>query len=569
MFLFLFLFLFSCHVSNDPLSVVTIENKTYSSFDFFSEFNYKEWVSADSSNKHQMLNLFIKKELCFLEAKNLALHSFPDVIKKIHDRSYPIIIQSTYDYGVAKKKLGQQGLSRALGAIEKQVLVRHLLISFRGSRLRAPFNRTKDEALLKATEIYQELNNNTFNALVQSYSEDPAALKNRGLLGWVGFGQTIKPFQDVIFDLPVGVVSDPVLTDFGYHLILVDSVRASEFKGLSRALLEDVVVEKSQRQLMDILKKDALEYDSLALDAAQLKLNMESVQEVYRHVNQEILNNRVAGKGSFNYIEALESFPSREVLCVYNNKGFGVNWFVGQIQSLPSHMHPKFNSLEDFISIIKTVVLQELAYAFSNKNSLGERVFYKNKLHKAERSVLYGEYLKFLVNSVEVPDSLVVLDYYTANKETKYIEKERVVVQELRVENVVLLDSLHKQIQQKQSLQAQIDLFRLYCEKYSKTNPRKQGLLNPFGRGRFGVMGEVAWSLDVNGFSDIIKNEDNTCSLIFLKELYSGGYVPFPRVYKQIESLLTKQAQDKIKVSGVDGLFEKYNFNINKDFFSF
>ena len=82
-------------------------------------------------------------------------------------------------------------------------------------------------------------------------------------------------------------------------------------------------------------------------------------------------------------------------------------------------------------------------------------------------------------------------------------------------------------------------------------------------------MGRVAWSLNINSFSEIITNEDNTYSVIFLKERYSGGFVVLEKVYRQIESLLLKEEQDLIKVSGVDLLFEKYNIVVNEEFSSF
>jgi len=44
---------------------------------------------------------------------------------------------------------------------------------------------------------------------------------NNGDLGWFRNGQMVRPFDTAVWSMPVGEVSDPVRTEFGWHLIWV------------------------------------------------------------------------------------------------------------------------------------------------------------------------------------------------------------------------------------------------------------------------------------------------------------------------------------------------------------
>src|SRR5438046_8759570 len=101
---------------------------------------------------------------------------------------------------------------------------RHILITLDKS---APDQAIEDSnALAKATAIRDQLrqdpNNQTlWNQLAKDNSDDPGTKDSGGELGWVGKGQFVKEFENAVKALPVGAISDPVKSDFGYHIIQV------------------------------------------------------------------------------------------------------------------------------------------------------------------------------------------------------------------------------------------------------------------------------------------------------------------------------------------------------------
>ena len=64
----------------------------------------------------------------------------------------------------------------------------------------------------------------TFEDAAQKYSTCPSG-KNGGDLGYFGRNQMVKSFEDAAFNLPIGSISNPVKTEFGYHLIKVTGAK--------------------------------------------------------------------------------------------------------------------------------------------------------------------------------------------------------------------------------------------------------------------------------------------------------------------------------------------------------
>jgi len=58
-----------------------------------------------------------------------------------------------------------------------------------------------------------------FGKLAKELSIDSGSAKRDGNLGYFGRGKMVKPFEDAAFRLEVGEVSEPVKSEYGYHLI--------------------------------------------------------------------------------------------------------------------------------------------------------------------------------------------------------------------------------------------------------------------------------------------------------------------------------------------------------------
>lgn len=98
-------------------------------------------------------------------------------------------------------------------ARQEMVRARHILVD------------TREQAEALRAQI---LDGADFAQLAREHSTDPGSGPNGGDLGWFGRGVMVAPFEEAAFALPVGRVSEPVETAFGFHLILVEERQEAE-----------------------------------------------------------------------------------------------------------------------------------------------------------------------------------------------------------------------------------------------------------------------------------------------------------------------------------------------------
>lgn len=142
--------------------------------------------------------------------------SWPQQHEAIRDRAFALQIDQTSE--VTEAPYGWVIVHRCP---TEHRYTRHVLVRFAGARNAGPeITRTHDEAQALAAQIRERLAapGADFLAIARESSEDTSRERG-GDMGWLGRGRLAPAYEAAAFALDVGAVSEPVESEFGFHVI--------------------------------------------------------------------------------------------------------------------------------------------------------------------------------------------------------------------------------------------------------------------------------------------------------------------------------------------------------------
>lgn len=187
----------------------------------------------------------VKKEMLYQEAKKKGLENTPEYKKKLEDFKKMTVISALLEKELEEKsKVTDSDVKAYYDAHKNELLVNgqvrasHILV------------KTEDEA----KKISEQLKKGAdFAKIAKEKSIDAGSAKNGGDLGFFSKGQMVPEFDKVAFGLKPGQISEPVKTQFGYHIIKVTGKKEGqvvEFEKVKNLLTQRVQAEK-QKDVFD------------------------------------------------------------------------------------------------------------------------------------------------------------------------------------------------------------------------------------------------------------------------------------------------------------------------------
>ncbi|TFB22097.1 foldase [Filobacillus milosensis] len=163
------------------------------------------------------------------------------------------LLLSKIQYELAKQDIdvSEEDIKKQYERSKTEIQARHILV--------------KDKET--AQEVLDKYKNGTdFAELAKEYSTDGSA-QNGGDLGFFSTGDMVKPFEDAAYSLEVGEVSEPVKSEFGWHVIKVEDKQKVEVEPYEdvkenieeKLTMKQVDQEKLKKQVQSILDESDID----------------------------------------------------------------------------------------------------------------------------------------------------------------------------------------------------------------------------------------------------------------------------------------------------------------------
>ena len=228
---------------------------------------------------------------------------------------------------------------------------RHILIS-----------ADSDTDELQAEDLAKELRQRlvageSFENLAEEYSDDSGSAADGGDLGWAAPEDFESEFSDSLFSLALGELSEPVKTEFGFHIIRLEEIREGSKKTYADVRNELIKELQKQRgedlfygraELLDDLALESL--DGLAMVADEMELELQQASAFTRGGGLPLGSNQ----NLIGTVFSLEVLEDRENSPVVELEGGRV-----AVVHVTNHHLPEIRPLEEVRASIKEILWRE------------------------------------------------------------------------------------------------------------------------------------------------------------------------------------------------------------------
>lgn len=188
----------------------------------------------DRASLDEYMKIFINYKLKVTQARDLGYDTIPELQRELAGYK-----EKSAEKYLMDSEVNDKLIHEAYERKKYEVKASHILFTGKDAY---------DQAMAARKEI---MNGANFEEVARKKSQDPSVAKNGGSLGYFSAFQMVYPFEEAAYNTKVGEISEPIKTQFGYHLLKVYDKRVNPGMVTVAHIYAKIPKEGSEKEIND------------------------------------------------------------------------------------------------------------------------------------------------------------------------------------------------------------------------------------------------------------------------------------------------------------------------------
>ncbi len=375
-----------------------VENRQISVDDYiyrYRDYLRKTGLTDNLKLRHEYFNYLIDESAILEHVYKSAIINESSLQSIINNKKEQLYIDYFYEkYLYSQLNVTEPELREAFRRSNIKIHARHL------------FARTLEEAY----QIKRKLDEgNTFEALAAEIFKDPTLAMNGGDLGWFSYDEMDPNFEDAVYTMQVGEISEPVKTNDGYSIIevldiAINPIITEDLYNTHKKWLELQVKRRKHTRFVE-MKTDEI------LAGLRLRFNekgMDLLFEQFPKIRQYLFSRSDLTEINIKPLNA-------EVLRTKNGK-WTLRYTIGKLNELNKSQWDRIRDRKDLEDAITGLVIRE-----EIERQIAEKGLISNpevrELEKRKQDDIILKYIVEKISDTLTIDEKTLCDYYEAHRD--------------------------------------------------------------------------------------------------------------------------------------------------------
>lgn len=411
----------------------------------------------------------------------------------------------------------------------------------------------------EADSIRIQLSNGAaFDSIARLVSLDQSSAVRGGELGWLNWGtDVVAEFREKAFQMAVGETSEPLKTEFGYHIIRFAESREVELRPFAelQPFIKTALVSRRAMESENVFLRKMEEKAAVQINPEATSMLLERLEMFY----PPTLNRAARPDNYFPNLELLKPFEQQMIFASYTGGELTVERYINKLAEVPDASRPRFDDERALKKVIFQLELRNIVEYEAEKRKIQETDEYQKRVADFREGLMVDKFTRQVIGQAVSASEDEITEYYNSHISEFTIPQEYHVF-EIQMASAELLAPVIEELRGGASFEA------LAAQHTIRVGMKAtKGDLGFVQKSRFPKLWDAATKVALNKISDIIVNDEGTYSVIKVIDVKQPVIRPIDGVVSHVQARVIDLKRSSATVDWLRDRRAKSTIKINEE----